>query len=146
MDETWLRNLVWTDYRLAVVFTVVLPIILLIWALLRQSDAILRLLIIYWRVASLLMVTVYLLIRPWPVGFISGFAARLLIPMSLWFWVDLNDEIKDLPPTSLKFALTSWRWAITIILVWVRSPHFLFFLVLFSLKRAFSESLLVEFG
>jgi hypothetical protein len=114
MNETWLRNLVWTDYRLAVVFTVILPIILLIWALLRQSDAILRLLIIYWRVASLLMVTVYLLIRPWPIGFLTSFAARLLIPISLWFWVDLNDEIKDLPPTSLKFALTSWRWAVTI--------------------------------
>jgi Protein of unknown function (DUF3177) len=114
MDETWLRSLVWTDYRLAVMFTVIVPVILLIWALVRQSDAILRLLIIYWRVASLLMITVYLMIPSWPIGYITSFAARVLIPVSLWFWVDLNDEIKDLPQTSLKFALTSWRWAVTI--------------------------------
>lgn len=114
MDETWLRSLVWTDYRLAVMFTVIVPIILVIWALVRQSDAILRLLIIYWRVASLLMITVYLMIPSWSIGYITSFAARVLIAVSLWFWVDLNDEIKDLPQTSLKFALTSWRWAVTI--------------------------------
>ncbi|MCU0535626.1 MAG: DUF3177 family protein [Hydrococcus sp. Prado102] len=114
MDETWLRPLVWTDYRLAVMFTVIVPAILLIWALVRQSDAILRLLIIYWRVSSLLMITVYLMIPSWSIGYITSFAARVLIPISLWFWVDLNDEIKDLPQSSLKFAATSWRWAVTI--------------------------------
>jgi bacteriorhodopsin len=59
------------------------------------------------------MITVYLLIPSWTYGFISGWAARLLIPLSLWFWVDINDEIKDLPPTPLKLAITAWRWAIT---------------------------------
>ena len=116
MNQAWLRPLVWMDYRLAVLFTVIVPLILLGWALARQADAILRLLIIYWRVASLLLITVYLAIATWscPISYITGFAARLLIPISLWFWVDLNDEIKDLPQSSLKFALTSWRWAATI--------------------------------
>jgi hypothetical protein len=114
MDETWLRPLVWTDYRLAAVFTLIVPIILLIWALVRQSDAILRLLIIYWRVSSLLMITLYLMIPTWSISYLTGFAARAFIPISLWFWVDLNDEIKDLPQSTLKFALTSWRWAVTL--------------------------------
>jgi hypothetical protein len=114
MDELWFRPWVWTDYRLAVLFTLIAPVLLLIWALVRQSEAIQRLLIIYWRVASLLMITVYLLIPSWPIGFVTGFAARVLIPISLWFWVDLNDEIKDLPPSFLKLVLTSWRWAVTI--------------------------------
>ncbi len=113
MEEIWFRPLVWTDYRLAVLFTVITPIILLIWALIAKSEAIQRLLIIYWRVASLLMITVYLMIPGWPIGFLSGLSARILIPISLWFWIDLNEEIRDLAYSPLKIALTSWRWAVT---------------------------------
>jgi hypothetical protein len=87
---------------------------LLIWSLLQRSDAIQQLLIIYWRVASLMMITVYLMIPSWPVAYVTGIIARILIPLSLWFWVDLNDEIKDSRPTFLKLVTTSWRWAITI--------------------------------
>ncbi|MFW6359286.1 MAG: DUF3177 family protein [Chroococcales cyanobacterium] len=112
--DIWFRPLVWTDYRLAVLFTILFPLILLIWGLLKKSDAVQRLLIIYWRVASLLMITLYILIPGWQIGFISSFAARLLIPISLWFWVDLNDEIEDLPQQGLRLAVTSWRWAVTI--------------------------------
>ena len=114
MDEIWFRPLVWMDYRLAVLFTVSIPMVLLIWALVKKVEAIQRLLIIYWRVASLLMITVYLMIPAWPISFVSGFAARILIPISLWFWVVLNEEIQDLRPSALKLALTSWRWAVTV--------------------------------
>ena len=114
MDEIWFRPLVWMDYRLAVFFTVSIPIMLLMWALVKKVESIQKLLIIYWRVASLLMITVYLMIPAWPISFISGLAAQLLIPISLWFWVDLNEEIQDLRPSALKLALTSWRWAITV--------------------------------
>lgn len=114
MDEIWLRSLAWTDFRIAVLFIIIVPIILLIWAFVRKSEAIQRLLIIYWRVASLLMIAVYLMIPAWPISFIPNFAARILIPLSLWFWVDLNDEIKDLPQSLLKLVLSAWRWAVTI--------------------------------
>ena len=114
MDETWLRTLVWTDYRLAVLFTVIMPIILLIWAIVRKYEAMSRLLIIYWRVASLLMITVYLMIPGWSISFLTGLSARILIPISLWFWADLNDEIKDIPFSPLKLVLTAWRWAMTV--------------------------------
>jgi hypothetical protein len=114
MDKLWFRPLVWLDYRLAVLFAVIIPTILIIWSLAKSSAAIERLLIIYWRVASLLMITIYFMIPSWPIAFVTGFAAKILIPLSLWFWVDLNDEIKDLPPTFLKFVTTTWRWAMTI--------------------------------
>ena len=114
MDENLLRSLVWTDYKLAVVFTVLLPLILLIWAAVKRSEAMVRLLIIYWRVASLLAITVYLMIPQLPISFLTGISARIMIPISLWFWVDLNEEIKDRPDTNLKLTLTSWRWAVTI--------------------------------
>jgi hypothetical protein len=113
MQEAILRPLVWTDYRLAVLFTVILPLILLIWAFVQKADSMVRLLIIYWRVSSLLAITVYILIAQWPIGFASGFFGRILIPISLWFWIDVNEDIDDQPQRPLKLALTAWRWAIT---------------------------------
>ena len=126
MEELWFRPLVWTDYRLALLFLVITPTVLIIWSFVRQMEAISRLLIIYWRVASLLMITVYLMVPAWgiensrfenlcgQIGFITALVARIMIPLALWFWLDVNDEIKDLPPSLLKLATISWRWAVTI--------------------------------
>jgi hypothetical protein len=113
MQEALLRSLVWADYRIAVLFAVIIPLILLIWAFVQKADSLVRLLIIYWRVASLLAITVYLLMAGAQVGFISGWLAGILIPISLWFWVDVNEDIEDRPSSPLKLAVTSWRWAIT---------------------------------
>lgn len=113
-NEVWLRPLIWMDYRLAVLFAVIVPLILLIWAFVQKSEAIQRLLTIYWRVSSLLAISVYLLIPALPVGYISGLMARILIPISLWFWLDLNEEIDDQPKGALKLTFNAWRWAITI--------------------------------
>lgn len=110
----WISSLVWTDYRLAVIFTVLIPLALLVWSFVQQSDALQRLMVIYWRVASLLMISTYLLIGAVPIGYLSGWLARILIPLSLWYWVDLNDEIRDQPPGPLKLLLMAWRWAVTI--------------------------------
>ncbi|MGB3509023.1 MAG: DUF3177 family protein [Microcoleaceae cyanobacterium] len=108
--EVW----VWMDYRLAVLFTVVLPLVLLIWAFFKKSEAIQHLLMIYWRVSSLLAITVYLMIAAVPIAFLTSLMARFLIPLALWFWVDLNEEIQELRNSPLKASFTSWRWAATI--------------------------------
>ncbi len=113
-DVAFLRPLVWMDYRLAIVFTVIAPLILLIWSVIKRKEAMQKLLIIYWRVASLLMITVYLMIPGWKISFLTGIAGRILIPLTLWFWVDLNEEIRDLPQSTLKFVFSSWRWAVTV--------------------------------
>lgn len=114
IDLVLLEKIVWTDYRLAVIFTVVLPLIIIIWAFVAKIEALKLLLIIYWRVASLLMITVYLMIAALPFSFLTGMFARILIPISLWFWQDLNEEINDLPKTWLKNAFKAWRWAVTV--------------------------------
>ncbi|MCM1985238.1 DUF3177 family protein [Lyngbya confervoides] len=108
-----LRSLVWMDYRLAVVFTVLCPLGLLIWAFVKNAQAISTLLIIYWRVASLLLITVYLLMTGNAVGLITGLMALLLIPLTLWFWADLNEEIED-QRGWLKLIFAAWRWATTL--------------------------------
>lgn len=102
------------DYRLALLFMVILPLVLLIWTFAAKAEAMQRLLIIYWRVASLLAITVYLMIGGFPFSFIPAFAARVLIAIGLWFWVDLNEEIDDQRRTPLKLVFTSWRWATTL--------------------------------
>ena len=114
LTSAWFQPLVWMDYRLAVLFTVILPLILLVWAFVEKADAMVRLLIIYWRVASLLAITLYLMIAALPVSFMSSPLARFLVPMSLWFWIDLNEEIADRPPSPLKLIFMAWRWAVTV--------------------------------
>jgi hypothetical protein len=113
MNDLWFRPFIWLDYRLAVLFLLIAPLVLLIWTLVQQSPAMHRLVLIYWRVASLWLITLYLMIPGWPIAYFSGFLARLLVPLALWFWVDLNDEIKDLPPSWLKLVVTVWRWSVT---------------------------------
>jgi len=111
--EPWLQSLVWTNYRLAVLFGVLIPIGLTIWAFSSRFEALQRLLMIYWRVSSLLAIAVYLMIAELPISFLAGLGALILIPISLWFWEDLNEEIDD-RQDSLKLVFVSWRWAMTV--------------------------------
>jgi len=113
--DMWaLEKFVWADYRVAVLFTVFLPLILTIWAFVEKNESIQRLLTIYWRVASLLMITVYLMIGGLTFSFITALMARVLIPLSLWFWEDLNEEIREQPNSVLRFAFVAWRWAVSV--------------------------------
>lgn len=108
-----LQSLVWTNYRLAVFFTVLFPLGLMIWSFVKNAHAMSKLLIIYWRVASLLLITVYLMMAENSLGYITGWIALGLIPVSLWFWVDLNEEIID-QKGLLKTLFTAWRWGVSI--------------------------------
>jgi hypothetical protein len=104
------RTLVWLDYRLAAVFAVGLPLVLLVWAAWKREQALVRLMGIYWKVASLLLITVLLLTDNKPLGYLLAFLAQLLVVVSVWFWVDLNEELDDLPPwRPLPFVVRAWR-------------------------------------
>jgi hypothetical protein len=108
------KELIWTDYRVALLFLVIFPFLLLIWAVKQKNEAVSRLMGIYWKVSSLLAITVLLMIGSLQISYISSLFARILIPISLWFWIDLNEEIDDMPSSSFKLLLTAWRWATTL--------------------------------
>ncbi|TGG78297.1 MAG: DUF3177 family protein [Aphanocapsa feldmannii 277cV] len=114
MSDLLLRQLVWADYRAAVVLTVTLPLVLFVWSALRQEGAINRLLRIYWKISSLLAVTVLLMAGGQRIAFLTATVAHLLILLALWFWVDLNEELADMP-LRRPLALTTriWRWSLT---------------------------------
>lgn len=106
-------SLAWTDYRLALLFAVFIPLTLLVWSWVTRSEAISLVMTIYWRVASLLAITVYLMIGGYSFAFITALAAKILIPLSLWFWADLNEEIREQPKRALNLGFNAWRWAMT---------------------------------
>ena len=109
------RTLVWLDYRVAVLITVGVPLVLLVWASVRREGALVRLLGIYWKLASLLLITTLLLTDRRSTGFVLAVIAQLLLVIGVWFWVDLNEELEDLPPwRPLPLTLRLWRWSLTI--------------------------------
>ena len=73
-----------------------------------------RLLSIYWKISSLMGISMLLLTNQLPIGYLSFFLAPFLMVSSVWFWVDLNEELADLPlwrPLTLTVKL--WRWALS---------------------------------
>lgn len=115
LPEPLYRSLVWLDVRVAVLFSIGLPLVLLIWAALRREGALVRLLGLYWKVASLLLLVTLLLTDRRPLGFPLAVLAQLLVVASVWFWVDLNEELADMPPwRALPLTLRIWRWSLTV--------------------------------
>jgi hypothetical protein len=114
VSDSLYRSLVWLDVRLAVLFSVGLPLVLLLWAAVRRERALVRLMGIYWKIASLLLISVLLLTARQTPGFVLAMVAPLLVVAALWFWVDLNEELADLPPwRPLPLTVRIWRWALT---------------------------------
>jgi hypothetical protein len=109
------RSLVWLDVRLGVLFAVGVPLVLLVWTALRREGAMLRLLGIYWKIASLLLIALLLLTDGRRIAYPLLVLAPLLVVAALWFWVDLNEELADLPPwRPLPLTIRIWRWSVTL--------------------------------
>jgi hypothetical protein len=105
---------VWLALHAAVLFTVGVPLVLLVWAAVKREAALVRLLSIYWKVASLLLIADLLLTDRRPIAFVLLVLAPLLVLVSLWFWVDLNEELADLPPwRPLPLTVRIWRWGVS---------------------------------
>jgi len=111
--DTFIEWLIRADVMVAVVVLILFPLGFLFVAL--RDATIARRLLVYWRMSSLLAITVYLLSAEMALGYVTGFAALLLIPAALW----LGDAVysppaSPLPGTSrLRSVYRYWRWAVT---------------------------------
>ena len=116
MPDLLYRSLVWLDVRLGVLFAIALPLVLLIWSARRREPALLRLLALYWKTASLMLIAMLLLVDSRPIGYPLLVIAPLLSLATLWFWVDLNEELADMPPwRPLPLTVRIWRWSLTLV-------------------------------
>lgn len=111
-----LQAWVWWDFRVAVVTTVIIPLILLAWAFVVRLQPLILMLSYYWRISSLLAVTVYLMIGGFPISFLTGALARAVIPVGLWFWQDLSEAIAAWGG-AISSSFYLWRWVLTVYMV-----------------------------
>ena len=104
--------MVWLTYRLSATVALGLPLVLLVWATWRRDPVVQRLMGLYWKVASLMAISLLLLTDERPIGFVAALVAPVLMAASIWFWVDLNEELADQPLwRPLPLTVRLWRWA-----------------------------------
>ena len=114
MNDLSHRALVWLTYRLAATFALGLPAVLLVWASLRREASMQRLLHQYWKVSSLMAIGLLLLTDARPLGYVVILVAPILMAVSAWFWVDINEDLNDLPIwRPLPLTVRLWRWALS---------------------------------
>ena len=114
LTEAQFQILVWLSYRIAATFAFGLPLVLLIWAKVTNISCIDRLLSIYWKVSSLYAINLLFLSSNSQLGQIISLISPLLMVGSIWFWVDLNEEIDEMfiyEPISLTTRI--WRWVLS---------------------------------
>ena len=114
LTEPQFQILVWLSYRIAATFAFSLPLLLLIWAKISGLSSIDRLLSIYWKVSSLYAINLLFLSIDSQLGQFISFIAPILMVASIWFWVDLNEEIDEMyvyKPISLTTKI--WRWTLS---------------------------------
>ena len=114
LTEPQFQILVWLSYRIAATFAFSLPLLLLIWAKFSGLSSIDRLLSIYWKVSSLYAINLLFLSSDSQLGQFISFIAPMLMVGSIWFWVDLNEEIDEMyvyKPISLTTKI--WRWTLS---------------------------------
>ena len=114
MTETQFQTLVWLSYRIAAIFAFGLPLFLFIWARLSKVSSIDRLLSIYWKVASLYAINLLFLSAESQLGHSISLISPILMVGSIWFWVDINEEIEEMYfYKSISLTTRIWRWTLS---------------------------------
>ena len=114
LTEPQFQILVWLSYRIAATFAFGLPLFLFIWSKICKSSSINRLLSIYWKVSSLYAINILFLSGESKLGQLISLISPMVMVSSIWFWVDLNEEIDEMykyNPISLTTRI--WRWTLS---------------------------------
>ena len=107
---------IWVSFQLSIIFLIGIPVTLSFWSFKKRNKAVTKLLSIYWKVSLLFFISLLLLIGKYNYALVITNISTLLITASVWFWNDINDELREY---DFSYSLTTttkiWRWTITFI-------------------------------
>ena len=107
---------IWLSFQLSIIFLIGIPITLFFWSIKKRNKAVNKLLSIYWKISPLFFISLLLLIGKYNYALVITNISTLLMTISVWFWNDINDELKEY---NLSYALITttkvWRWSLTFI-------------------------------
>jgi len=107
---------IWVSFQLSIIFLIGIPVTLLVWSIKKRNKAINKLLSIYWKISLLFFISLLLLIGEYNFALLITNISTLLMTISVWFWNDINDELKEY---DFSYSLTTttkvWRWSLTFI-------------------------------
>ena len=107
---------IWLSFQLSIIFLVGIPITLFCWSIKKRNLAVNKLLSIYWKISLLFLISLLLLIGKYNYALVITNISTLLMTISVWFWNDINDELKEY---DFSYSLTTttkvWRWSLTFI-------------------------------
>ncbi len=108
--------LIWLSFQLSIIFYIGIPITLSFWSIKKRTKAVNKLLSIYWKISTLFFISLLLLIGEYNYALVITNISTLLMTVSVWFWNDINEELKEY---DFSYSLTTttkiWRWSITFI-------------------------------
>ena len=107
---------IWVSFQLSIIFLIGIPVTLSFWSFKKRNKAVIKLLSIYWKVSLLFFISLLLLIGKYNYALLITNISTLLITASVWFWNDINDELREY---DFSYSITTmtkiWRWTITFI-------------------------------
>ena len=106
----------WITFQLSSVFIVGVPLSIFIWSIKKRNKAIEKLLIIYWKISILFLISLLLFIGGVDFSLLILIISTSLMTISVWFWNDINRELQGYKITDVLITTTkSWRWGLTFI-------------------------------
>ena len=107
---------IWITYQLSMIFFLGIPISLSIWSIKKHNKAVNKLLSIYWKISILFFISLLLLIGKYNYALVITNISTFLMTISVWFWMDINDELKEYDFSNPLTTLAKvWRWSLTFI-------------------------------
>ena len=107
---------IWLSFQLSIIFLIGIPITLSLWSIKKRNKAINKLLSMYWKISLLFFISLLLLIGKYNYALVITNISTLLMTVSVWFWNDINDELREY---NFSYSLTTttkiWRWTLTFI-------------------------------
>ena len=107
---------IWLSFQLSIIILIGIPVTLFFWSLKKRNKAINKLISIYWKISLLFFISLLLLIGQYNYALVITNISTLLMTVSVWFWNDINDELKEYDFSySLATTTKVWRWSLTFI-------------------------------